>query len=72
MKKLFVLSGMLCAMGIALEAQDQKVDPSSAVANENDTRIVLDVNRVNMLFTLSDKKGRFVTDLAKSDFEIKE
>jgi Ca-activated chloride channel homolog len=30
------------------------------------------VNRVNMLFTVSDKKGRFVTDLKKEDFEILE
>src|SRR5438046_2738887 len=34
------------------------------------TRITLDVTRVNMLFTVSDKKGRFVTDLKKDDFEI--
>src|SRR5258708_12557390 len=34
------------------------------------TRITLDVSRVNMLFTVSDKKGRFVTDLKKEDFEV--
>ncbi|MDP8982025.1 MAG: VWA domain-containing protein [Acidobacteriota bacterium] len=33
-------------------------------------RIVLDVTRVNMLFTVTDKKGRFITDLTKDDFEI--
>jgi VWFA-related protein len=33
---------------------------------------VLDVARVNMLFTVTDKKGRFVTNLAKEDFEIRE
>ncbi len=38
--------------------------------DEDQTRIVLDVTRVNMLFTVSDKKGRFVTDLGKDDFEI--
>jgi Ca-activated chloride channel homolog len=72
MKKLFVVIGALCAIGIALEAQDQKVDPSTPLAGPDDTRITLDVNRVNMLFTVSDKKGRFVTDLTKDDFEIKE
>lgn len=40
----------------------------------NDTsdknRIVLDVTRVNMLFTVTDKKGRFITDLTKDDFEV--
>jgi len=35
-------------------------------------RIVLDVNRVNMLFTVTDKKGRFITDLAKEDFQVLE
>jgi Ca-activated chloride channel family protein len=34
--------------------------------------ITLDVTRVNMLFTVSDKKGRFVVDLTKDDFEIVE
>jgi VWFA-related protein len=34
------------------------------------TRITVDVTRVNMLFTVTDKKGRFVTDLNKSDFEV--
>ena len=25
---------------------------------------------VNMLFTVTDKKGRFITDLTKNDFEV--
>jgi Ca-activated chloride channel homolog len=70
MKKLFAVSGILCALGIAVSAQDQKVQPEAAA--NSDTRITLDVNRVNMLFTVSDKKGRFVTDLKKEDFEILE
>jgi Ca-activated chloride channel family protein len=37
-----------------------------------DNRITLDVTRVQLLFTVSDKKGRFVTDLNKSDFEVSE
>jgi VWFA-related protein len=63
MKKLCSLALSLCM--IASSAEPQKVidDPS---------RITLDVNRVNMLFTVSDKKGRFVTDLTKTDFEIVE
>ena len=35
-----------------------------------ESRIVLEVNRVDVLFTVSDKKGRFVTDLAKDDFQV--
>ncbi len=37
-----------------------------------ESRIVLDVSRVNLLFTVADKKGRFVTDRGKDDFEILE
>src|SRR5258707_13710256 len=37
---------------------------------QDKNRITLDVSRVNMLFTVSDKKGRFVTDLKKEDFEV--
>lgn len=44
---------------------------SLAAAQQADpNRIVLDVFRVNFLFTVSDKKGRFVTNLAKEDFEV--
>lgn len=71
MKKLFVIFGVLCALVVAVAAQNEKVAPQSAAVND-DTRITLDVNRVNMLFTVSDKKGRFVTDLKKEDFEIVE
>jgi Ca-activated chloride channel family protein len=44
--------------------------PKPPAEDDAAARITLDVTRVNMLFTVSDKKGRFVTDLAKSDFEI--
>jgi len=41
-------------------------------ASDAQARIVLDVARVNLLFAVTDKKGRFVTNLTKDDFEIKE
>ena len=43
-----------------------------AAQQSDQTRISVDVTRVNMLFTVSDKKGRFVNDLSKNDFEIVE
>jgi Ca-activated chloride channel family protein len=48
--------------------------PAQNAPNEDDAknRIVLEVSRVNLLFTVADKKGRFVTDLGKEDFEITE
>lgn len=47
--------------------------PSSAAGStnpEDQTRIILDVTRVNVLFTVTDKKGRFITDLGKDDFQV--
>jgi VWFA-related protein len=40
--------------------------------NSDQARISVDVTRVNLQFTVSDKKGRFVNDLNKGDFEILE
>jgi len=72
MKKPLLVFGVLCALVVvAVQAQDQKVTPQTSSA-QPETSITLDVNRVNMLFTVSDKKGRFVTDLAKEDFLITE
>jgi VWFA-related protein len=44
----------------------------AATESDDPTRIVLDVTRVNLLFTVTDKKGRFITDLTKDDFEVVE
>jgi VWFA-related protein len=41
-------------------------------ADPGTTRIILDVTRVNMLFTVTDKKGRFITKLTKDDFQVVE
>jgi VWFA-related protein len=65
MKPLFFLAAM-GVFGAALSAQQEPVE------GQPGTRITLDVTRVNMLFTVTDKKGRFVTDLAKDDFLVLE
>src|SRR5258708_979426 len=44
--------------------------PQPPAGDQPDTRIVLEVNRVDVLFSVSDRKGRFVTDLGKTDFEV--
>jgi Ca-activated chloride channel family protein len=51
-----------------LGAQAPRPQPNEDERN----RITLDVTRVQLLFTVSDKKGRFVTDLGKNDFELLE
>src|SRR5258706_621723 len=63
--KLFAVA-LVCA---ALFAQSPK--PAARVSDDQ-ARITLEVTRVNLLYTVSDKRGRFVTDLTKDDFEIYE
>ena len=57
----------IAALSVSMLSAPAQQPPS---AENSDTRIILDVTRVNMLFTVSDKKGRFVTDLKKDDFEV--
>lgn len=60
------------ALGSALQAQQpaQRPGRTPAVQDDEQTRITLDVTRVNILFTVTDKRGRFITDLTKNDFEV--
>ncbi len=46
--------------------------PSASEEESGQTRIQVEVTRVNVLFTVTDKKGRFVTDLGRNDFEVLE
>jgi VWFA-related protein len=55
------------ALASAQQPAAQKLAPE-----ESDTRIKVDVTRVNVLFTVTDKKGRFITDLGKDDFVVTE
>jgi VWFA-related protein len=67
MKRL--LAAAVVILGVSLAAQQ----PAQAPAPEGpETRITLEVNRVDMLFTVTDKKGRFITDLGKDDFQVVE
>ena len=69
---------LLCAAGLALGAQraaqkspaQKPPAPPQRVEDDIKTRITLDVTRVNLLFTVTDKKGRFVTNLTRTDFEV--
>jgi len=69
----WVAIGAVGALGLAVWGAEQNpAQPPKPVVEQADegTRITVDVTRVNMLFTVTDKKGRFVTDLNKSDFEV--
>ena len=54
-------------LALTLGGQAPKPAPPPS---DDQTRITLDVTRVQLLFTVSDKRGRFVIDLSKEDFEI--
>ncbi len=71
--------GATLVLGLSLQGQKTAVPGQKALSTEQvavqgqddtQTKITLDVTRVNVLFTVTDKKGRFVTDLTKDDFQV--
>jgi VWFA-related protein len=54
---------------VALATMSAQAIPQTEGMNQT-ARIQVDVTRVNMLFTVTDKKGRFVTSLGRDDFEV--
>jgi VWFA-related protein len=73
--------GVPLCLGLALWAQKAPVAGQPSLSSqqvtgqegqEGQTSFTLDVTRVNILFTVTDKKGRFVTDLGQNDFQIVE
>src|SRR6202142_645340 len=84
MKVVWLVTG-ICALGCAAlvgkafqaqaaqgQATQGQTAPTQAESAKDLNRIVLDVTRVNMLFTVTDKKGRFITNLTQNDFEVYE
>jgi len=51
-------------------AERPKAGPQGIQPEDERTRIILDVTRVNILCTVTDRKGRFITNLGKDDFEV--
>ena len=73
MKILFAACGgsvLAFALWAAQQQPPPPPKPEPAVRADDSQLIRVDVTRVNMLFTVTDKKGRFVTDLTKGDFEV--
>ena len=71
MTKLLIAISVCAALlaGAEVDVKPKPAPPPQAGTSET---ITLDVNRVNMLFTVSDKKGRFITNLVRDDFEVTE
>jgi len=66
-----VALGIPLCLGLALWAQTPATTPPSAIDNSQpEANFSAGTTQVNVLFTVTDKKGRFVTDLTVNDFEV--
>jgi Ca-activated chloride channel homolog len=69
--KFVVLPVGVSAVLLSLAAfSSSAAGPQQVPVPEDGAPIRAEVTRVNMLFTVTDKRGRFVTDLTKPDFEV--
>lgn len=70
-RALLLASCATCGVLLATLLPAQQTSTSETNADQQiDTPITVDVTRVNVLFSVSDKRGRFVTDLAREDFQV--
>src|SRR5450432_2255719 len=68
--KFRALLAAFAAVGAGIWAAEQKPVVPQPVQADEPTRIQVDVTRVSLLYTVTDRKGRFVTNLTKDDFEV--
>jgi VWFA-related protein len=77
--KFRALVAAFAAVGAGIWAAEQKPAAPApvqqpalpeAVQADEPTRIQVDVTRVSLLYTVTDRRGRFVTNLTKDDFEV--
>ena len=68
----FSIFAIICALPLMSQgpaaANAQLTQPPVELDDQSPIRF--DVTRVSLLFTVSDKKGRFITDLTKDEFQI--
>jgi Ca-activated chloride channel homolog len=69
MFRLLQIPALLVVSALGAGAQQT---PPAKVDDRAQSPITVEVNRVNMMFTVADKRGRFITNLAKDDIEIVE
>ena len=71
-----LLRAASCALLLAVLTAGQQAPPKQPPAtppqNDQATHISVEVTRVSMAFSVTDRKGRFVTGLGKDDFEVLE
>ena len=67
----YFLAILALAIGVTLLAQKAPA-PAGPDSSLPETKFTTGITDVNVLFTVADKKGRFVTDLTVNDFEVTE
>lgn len=70
--KSVVVTFAVATLAAAAFAVAQQAPAPAATEGSPESPIRAEVTRVNMLFSVTDKKGRFVTDLTQGDFEVLE
>ncbi|MDZ7639591.1 MAG: VWA domain-containing protein [Bryobacterales bacterium] len=68
----FLILAIFGAGPRAIHAQQAQPPADAAIPDQEtvDTPFTYEVTRVNVLFTVTDKRGRFVTDLGREDFLV--
>ena len=73
------IAGVFAALGIVVfvgagfvAAQDKQDKQGPQAPKDEPAQFTSEVTRVNMLFTVTDRHGRFITDLNRDDFELSE
>ena len=67
----FPVAALLLAVPVlAQDARIQQAEEDVVVPASEETTIRVQVSRVPLLFTVTDKKNRFITNLEKEDFEV--
>ena len=72
MKKVFATVLFLCAIPVGQVAQEAKPGAPPALPQSTAGKIVSNVELVNVLMTVTDKKNRMVIDKTKDDFHVYE
>ena len=70
MKRHLALAAVFCALLFGQNAKVPAQQPAPAQQPTDAESIIVDVTRVNILYTVTDKRGRFITDLKQDDFEV--
>jgi VWFA-related protein len=75
MKRMMIVVLMLASAGAVLAQRGAQAPPQAprptANPQQNDT-LSVNVNLVDLLYTVADKKGKFITNLKKEDFKVYE